>query len=276
MNFILIDGSYYIFYRYFALVNWWKLSEQDTLPNSEEFINKFREIFINKIKELPKKLKISNNSKPIFLIGKDCPRNQIWRNNIFDVYKTHRINDTNIGKFFKLVYEEKLFEKFADNILFHPNLEADDCIAIAVKEIQSKYSDANIYIITSDLDYLQLANDKIHLYNLQFKNLINSKISTGDPQKDLFCKIIMGDKSDGIPGVFNKCGLKTAIKYYNEPELFKQKLSSSNSEERFKLNTQLINFNYIPSEYKEEFIKNNNLSYENIEIPLKLKIKNKK
>ena len=28
-NFVLIDGSYYIFYRFFALLNWWKLARKD-------------------------------------------------------------------------------------------------------------------------------------------------------------------------------------------------------------------------------------------------------
>ena len=40
-NFVLIDGSYYIFYRFFALLNWWKLAKKDDpLDNpseSEEF-----------------------------------------------------------------------------------------------------------------------------------------------------------------------------------------------------------------------------------------------
>ena len=32
-------------------------------------------------------------------------------------------------------------------------------------------------------------------------------------------KIIIGDKSDDIPQIFKKCGLKTAIKYFENKEL---------------------------------------------------------
>ena len=47
MNFILIDGSYYIFYRYHALRIWWGLAkkegETDDYCNNPRFIEKFRE-----------------------------------------------------------------------------------------------------------------------------------------------------------------------------------------------------------------------------------------
>ena len=47
-------------------------------------------------------------------------------------------------------------------VLEHPSLEADDCIAITVKYILDKHDepDLKIHIITSDMDYLQLASDK--------------------------------------------------------------------------------------------------------------------
>ena len=28
-NYILIDGSYFVFYRYYALLNWWKLAKKE-------------------------------------------------------------------------------------------------------------------------------------------------------------------------------------------------------------------------------------------------------
>ena len=45
-NFILIDGSYFIFYRYYALHAWWKLAKPDSdlsIPiENEEFVEKYR------------------------------------------------------------------------------------------------------------------------------------------------------------------------------------------------------------------------------------------
>ena len=60
-DFLLIDGSYYIFYRFFALQNWWKMANKDTpLDNpseNQEFIDKFKLTFQTKVKELSKNLK---------------------------------------------------------------------------------------------------------------------------------------------------------------------------------------------------------------------------
>ena len=42
VEFLLVDGSYYSFYRYFALLNWWKHSHPDEeLPDpsqNEDFV----------------------------------------------------------------------------------------------------------------------------------------------------------------------------------------------------------------------------------------------
>ena len=37
-----------------------------------------------------------------------------------------------------------------------------------------------------------------------------------NPDKDLFVKIVIGDKSDNINGIFKRCGTKTACKYYED------------------------------------------------------------
>ena len=66
----------------------------------------------------------------------------------------------------------------------------------------------------------------------------------------MFCKIITGDKSDNIPSVFPKCGIKTAEKYYNDKELFEKKLETTpNAKELYERNRMIIDFNYIPKEY---------------------------
>ena len=58
-----------------------------------------------------------------------------------------------------------------------------------------------IFIITSDKDYLQLSRPNVQIYNLAFKKLTEQKSSTGNPECDLFCKIVMGDPSDNIKSV---------------------------------------------------------------------------
>ena len=233
-NFLLIDGSYFVFFRYYALLNWFKLAKKEQIIDKEhppyeniEFVEKFKKTFVSKVKELEKKLKIKD---PIIVVGKDCPRENIWRMKYLSSYKANRVYDDSFlgGPFFKMAYEDDLFIKGGANKIFNfPTLEADDCLAILSKRLLKSFPDANITIITSDMDYLQLANDNIQLYDLKYKKLTERKSSFNNAEKDLFVKILTGDKSDNIKGVFKKCGPKTACKYFDNRELFEEKFTYS-------------------------------------------------
>ena len=271
-TFIFVDGSYYCFHRYYSLLNWWKNAHPDEpidIPiETPLFVEKFKKTFTETLQQIPKKLKLhklKEQKKPIMIIGKDCKRENIWRNDYYDKYKATRANKPEDGfmggPFFKMVYEEKLFEQSgAQQILYHPQLEADDCIAIAVKQLLQTYPDCSIYIITSDNDYLQLIRENVQLYNLSFKNLKDSKVFTGNPDKDLKIKIIMGDTSDNIPSVFPKCGIKTAIKCIEEPDFFKKKMASNEDYyKQYLVNETLVSFDKIPVKLINEFNTNNKL-----------------
>jgi len=251
-NFLLIDGSYYCFFRYFAILQWFKLAKPElNLDNpaaTEIFVEKFKKTFDEKFREISKKLNIEN---PVILVGKDCRRVDIWRMKLFPQYKANRVKDDNFmgGSFFKMVYDENLFiQAGAQLLLSYPSLEADDCIAITTKDILNKYDDANIWIITSDMDYLQLSCDRVQIYNLKYKDITDSKTCFKHAEKDLFCKIVSGDKSDGIPSVFKKCGIKTAEKYWNNRQKFEEKLQDdTDAIKQYELNKTIIDFNMIPA-----------------------------
>jgi 5'-3' exonuclease len=262
-TFIFIDGSYYNFYRYFALLQWWK----NTYPEQPienpflniKFVEKFKKTHIENLQKIHKKLKLEKEIKPIFIVGKDCKREEIWRNKHFSEYKANRKNDNSmVGSFFKMVYEEKLFEQGGVKaVLKHPHLEADDCIALSVKYLLNKYSknECQIYIITSDFDYLQLNAPNVNIFNLAYKNIAENKRSTGNSKIDLQIKIIMGDSSDNIPSVFPKCGIKTAQKCIDNPELFQKKIHENPKYiKQYELNKLLVDFSNIPQELQEEFV----------------------
>jgi len=279
--FIFIDGSYFCFYRYYSLLNWWKNAFPDepieTPIENSVFLEKFKKTFVETLQQIPKKLNLckpkprGKNKNPLpatndpnitMLIGKDCKREKIWRNDFYNKYKATRPNGGAEdgfmgGPFFKMAYEENLFQQAgAQQILYHPRLEADDCIAIYVKQLVGKYpaNECSIYIITSDNDYLQLIRENVHIYNLAFKNLKDSKIFTGNPEKDLKIKTIMGDTSDNIPSVFPKCGIKTAIKCVEDPQFFDKKMNDNVAYyEQYLLNDTLVSFDKIPEELVNEF-----------------------
>ena len=261
-TFIFIDGSYFCFYRYHSMLNWWKNAyPEEPLVDpfqSQKFVDKFIKIFIETVEEIPKKLGLHKDKfKPIIIVGKDCKREQIWRTKLFPEYKGTRVKEDSFmgGPFFKMVYEDELFGKGgAKAVLKHPHLEADDCIAISVKHVLNNYPDAQIYIITSDKDYLQLAKPNVQIYSLAYKKLTDQKSSTGNPECDLFCKIVMGDISDNIKSVLKKCGPKTALKCYENRAYFDEKMKTENAYELYKLNETLVDFNKIPQQLVDEFL----------------------
>ena len=100
-DFLLIDGSYYVFYRYHALKQWWKHARsEEKLENpceNVEFMERFKKVFVSKISEVVEKLKLTT---PLIVVAKDCPRQDIWRMEHFPDYKKGRVCDENIGGVF--------------------------------------------------------------------------------------------------------------------------------------------------------------------------------
>lgn len=260
--FIFVDGSYYCFYRYYALLNWWKSAHQDEPLGdpfeNEIFLEKFKKTFIDNLLSIPKKLKIDKSVNPIMIVGKDCKRQKIWRNELFSEYKATRIEGADFmgGPFFKMAYEDRLFQQGgAKAVLKHPQLEADDCIALSIKHLTTRYPSCSIYVITSDKDYLQLNAPNVHLYNMAYKNIAENKSSTGDAIMDLKIKILMGDTSDNIPSVFPKCGPKTAQKCIEDDDYFKKKMDNNPQYlKQYELNERLVNFDFIPKNLADEFM----------------------
>jgi 5'-3' exonuclease len=263
-TFIFVDGSYYCFYRFYALVNWWKRAHpEEPLENPIEnpiFIEKFKKTFVEHLEEIPKKIGLTKESKPFLFVARDCKREKIWRTELFPKYKANRVYDDGFkgGPFFQMVYEEDLFQQGgAQEVLSHPHLEADDCIAITVKQCIEKYPESDIYIIASDRDYLQLQSKHVKILTLTYKNIAESKSSTGNAQKDLLIKIVMGDTSDNIPSIFPKCGFKTALKCSEDPEYLKKKMDGNPEYvKQYAFNETLVNFDKIPQELVEEFLCN--------------------
>ena len=272
-SFVIIDASYFIIYRTFALLSFWKRKIENKnkkiteLHKDNEFINNFKKTFIKKLKELEQYVKKSKDIT--YIIAKDCNRNNIWRKSLYSDYKKNRdgkTNDLHIPSFFDIVWRENLFDVLSENnkvfYLEHENLEGDDCAAIATKYILKNCTNLNeILIFTADTDYLQLLQigkykNNIRILTLKFENLQTEKNSTGFPIKDLKIKILMGDKSDNIPSVFNRCGKKTAEKYCNNTDKLRNDLQKVNKNghsymEQYHLNYKLIAFDAIPDGFCE-------------------------
>lgn len=268
MRYLLIDLSYYVFYRYYAIVNYIKLStkEKPNLDNVLEdkvFISKFEEMFEKTLLKIInihygiKNLNGSTNLQIVFV--KDCYRSEIWRLEQFPLYKANRDNvkkkDKFDGMIFDYVYKvilPKLMEKYyCVHDFFVDHSEADDCIAI-ITECVTK--DDSVIIITNDNDYLQLMDRVDGIYNLQGNNL-KTKLIENCPRKSLIGKILMGDPSDNIKGVMSKTKALNLLKTKNcgDIEVIAEFVDKFTDQQKkiYEFNTNLIDFNNIPQHLKD-------------------------
>ena len=227
------------------------------IPSTKRPLGKRKNIFLFALLlfELRQACVQSKIQNAEIFVAKDCHRSDIWRNEFIDDYKGNRDYSNFYGQpFFKMAYDELFADAGIQHVLYHPKLEADDCIAIATKHLINTVPDVKVTIITADHDYLQLINDQTDIFTLKLKPLRTEKNSSGDAECDLFCKIILGDKSDNIPRVFNRCGKKNALKLWNDKNSLKDKLEKENAEEKFNRNKKLIDFKEIPEELSNEFL----------------------
>ena len=278
MTYILIDTSYLIFYRYFALVRWWKFAMPDTeLGNPAEnpiFCEKFERAMLDCVANIKRDLKkhglIPRDKKSkkqniksedtvmeecTIIACRDCPRLQIWRNDLYGDYKSTRDKDDGFmgGPFFKKVYTEDLLEKAGCHHILHRDcLEADDIVAITANYLKRTEPNRKIIIIANDADYLQLWSENCEIVNLKMDILNNGKNSYQCPQKNLFMKIILGDKSDNIFPVFSRCSKKICEELYENPDLLADKLHREDAYERLLINKIIIDFTEIPEDLSQD------------------------
>jgi 5'-3' exonuclease len=158
----------------------------------------------------------------------------------------------------RIAYEELFTNALISGIVGHPRLEADDCIALWVRRNATLEQPKEILILTSDYDYLQLLSANVAIVDLLNKNLAASKKCFGDPELDLFCKIVAGDKSDNIKQVFPRVGPKTALKLFNSEGAMETLFAKHpGSRSRFEHNQTMIDFRFIPSDIASQFLEAN-------------------
>lgn len=254
-GYILIDASYYIFYRYYAAYAWYKrrkdvppLVVEDILTN-DVFVAMYDKKFEEEVLKLARKHKVPTHH---VIFAKDCTRASIWRMQHDPTYKQNRDErlESFNGHIFKHTYQTlmpKLAAQYGMRMLEFPQAEADDVIAVLHQKIRSTQSrDVPIVIVTNDNDLLQLLDARTLIKNMAGLEL---KIRFTEEQLAVFTryKVIMGDKSDNIQPIFQKCGAKTALKLATDAVAWQKKLTSlPDCAASYKRNDVLINFDNIP------------------------------
>jgi 5'-3' exonuclease len=210
---ILVDTSYWLYYRYFALRSWYNKAfpEQCVLPNfnaehkwldNNIFMNKYRKLFIENLKSICRKNK-TIVSNIVFCI--DCSYKDIWRNMYTNEYKATRpeslkkkqFNSFDVFSYMKKDYLPELQVKYGVKILYNARCEADDVIGQMAPFLVG-VGVPKVIIIANDNDYLQICNSQI----IMSKGVIADDNNTQecDGERMLLKKILIGDISDNIKG----------------------------------------------------------------------------
>lgn len=210
MSALVIDTSYYIFYRYFATARW---ATHAGITERDRILAAFERHFYGDLSNWR-----ATGADIYFCL--DCPREEIWRLDIFPEYKKNRVTSSAFDTdAFPSLYA--LLEEIQGiHICKGERLEADDCAYLIVTDILAKSPEAAITVITNDNDYLQM-DDRVKIRNMQGEDIrarALKKLNAKTAAECLLMKVLMGDKSDEIPPVCAGIGPKTAEKLVCMPE----------------------------------------------------------
>jgi len=127
-----------------------------------------------------------------------------WRRDIFPNYKFKRKQSRDESgidwsALFQMIGEirDEIAQNFPYIVLHIDKVEADDIIAVLVKEYHTK---EKIMIVSGDKDFIQL-----HRYpNVkQYAPIQKKFVEDEDPIKYLHEQVIKGDRSDGVPNILS-------------------------------------------------------------------------
>jgi len=240
-------------------------------------LNDVRSYFLMTILNIRKKFLYKYGNSTILAFDS---KTGYWRNEVFPHYKIKRKETKKAAPFdFKFamacidnIYNEMLIETHFHVIRVHM-AEGDDVIGCIVKHFYPIdesptpfgpiYDGKGVLIISSDSDYVQLHNRK----NVDQYSTIHGKFVTShNPEKFLFEKIIRGDTGDSIPSCLSEAdhfvnpvsGRQKPIKSSDIDTWWNSFVSSGCHNDKYKSNfdrnKRLIDFEHIPVDISNEII----------------------
>ena len=168
-------------------------------------------------------LSVINEIKPDYAIATFDKKAKNFRHDLFNNYKAKRIKAPD-ELYYQIPMVKKILKAFNVPIFAKNGYEADDIIGTIAKEISKNHkNNIDSYIVTGDMDTLQLVNDNTKVYTLRkgTKDTViydhQGVIDKLDvkPDQIIDYKALAGDSSDNIPGIAG-IGAKTASKLLNE------------------------------------------------------------
>jgi len=159
-------------------------------------------------------LKMINDLKPDYIVATFDMAAPTFRHEEYKEYKAKRVKMPD--NFYEQIQVVKdLLNAFNVPILEKESYEADDIIGTITEKLKDK--DIQSFIVTGDLDTLQLITDKVFVYTLRRgiqdsitydKEKVFERFQL-EPEQLIDWKALRGDPSDNVPGV-PSIGEKTA------------------------------------------------------------------
>jgi DNA polymerase-1 len=195
-NFVLVDGSSYLYRAYYALPH---------LKNSD---GDHTGAIYGVSNMLSKLLRTYN---PSYLCVIFDAKGKNFRHEIYDQYKANRSSmPAELSQQVSPIID--LIESLGIKILQVPDVEADDVIATLAS--QNYKDNIKVLISSGDKDLAQLVNSRVTLINSMDEKILDTngviKKFGVTPEKIFDYLVLVGDASDNIPGV-DKVGPKTAV-----------------------------------------------------------------
>ncbi|MBT7552873.1 DNA polymerase I [bacterium] len=167
-------------------------------------------------------LNIIRETKPDYVLAAfDLPE-PTFRHEKAESYKAHRVKQ--VDEFYdQIPLAEDVLATLKIPVLSKAGFEADDILGTIAREVYEKEKEIEVYIVTGDLDALQLVNDRVKVVTLKkgFNDImIYDEAAVQEryglaPEQIIDLKAIMGDASDNIPGI-RGIGLKGATDLIKE------------------------------------------------------------
>lgn len=286
-DYLLIDYNQLLYLALFAIrknededeiLEWINEEFPKRRMKSDVFENQFRNFFWNMIIGVVSKF---DTVKQVII----CHDNKSWRKKVFPYYKakrseTKRTDNFDWEYFFELAndFQTNEIEKYSPFIPINcRDCEGDDVIGTLSVALAQEYPKSEVIIYSTDKDFVQLLKyPNIKVYSPTKKKYVNS----ANPKNDLLQLILMGDRVDGIPNVFNKddayvnpeidqmtgkikklrgLGEVTARKAIVENKVYQSIIKTPEIQKNFDRNKLLIDLEMIPVDIqrkiKEEYKK---------------------
>ena len=135
------------------------------------------------------------------VICNDLGREKTFRKKIYAGYKSNRQSTpSSIGQQF--AYAMQIIQALGFRVINNENYEADDILGMISRfAIDNKM---RMLIASSDRDFYQLITDKINVFSMKYKEIIDRPWIYDKyhliPEQLIELKALVGDKSDNIPG----------------------------------------------------------------------------